>query len=208
MKLYLVRHGRSLANEEGLVPGTTSDVLSISGIQQAKALKVWLDDFELVFDRFITSHWHRARQTAEIIVPDVEWEICPEIGETDAGAASERKLSDFLLEYPDFYGRSDNCYPDGESHDQLNNRVEAWLERLLASCHKNHNVLVVAHSGPLTCILQLVLQLSMEKFPVFLTPNASMTIINFDSNKIDDAKVMGVSLGPTDVLELIVKSGR
>ena len=42
MILYLIRHGRSIANEEKLVTGNTKDTLSQAGIRQVEELKNWL----------------------------------------------------------------------------------------------------------------------------------------------------------------------
>lgn len=208
MNLFLIRHGRSLANEAQLVTGSTLDVLSPEGMRQVEDLKVWLKNIGIVPDRYITSQWKRAQQTADILWPDENWVVDPEIGETDAGEVSEWRLKDFLLQYPDFYLSSSTCYPGGESHNQLNDRSIHWLENLLNTSGKHENVVLVAHSGPISCLLQCIVNVSMDSFPAFLPLNASLSTIQFIDNKIKTASIVGVSLGSAKMLanKLVIKS--
>ena len=196
MNLYLIRHGRSIANEQQLVTGSVSDVLSQEGVMQVEELKAWLINIEIMSNRFITSQWKRAQQTAHILWPNATWEINKEIGETDAGNVSEWKLRDFLTHYPDFYELPSNCYPGGESHNQLNLRTIKWLEKLLDSSNMNDDVTLVAHSGPISCLLQHAVDVSMDNFPVFVPSNASLSIISFPDNNIKNATIKGFSLAP------------
>jgi len=195
MILYLIRHGRSIANEDQLVTGNTKDTLSQEGIGQVEGLKSWLFKTGIKADRYITSQWLRAQQTAQILWPDVEWEIDTKVGETDAGKVSEWRLSEFLQQYPNFYTLSSNCYPDGESHDELNIRSILWLTELLNRSGRDDKVVLVAHSGPISCLLQYVTNVSMAKFPAFLPSNASLSIVNFPDNSVDNAVINGFSLG-------------
>lgn len=200
MNLYLVRHGRSVANEEQLVTGNLLDTLSQQGVLQVQELGKWLSDFNLKSDRYITSQWRRAQQTAEILYPDVSWEIDRNVGETDAGDVVDWKLTDFLDKYPDFYALTSNCYPGGESHDQLNARTVGWLGKLLEACSTDENVLLVSHSGPISCLLQYVTNVSMNKFPAFVPANASLSIISFPENELERAAIKGFSLVPDSML--------
>ena len=195
MILYLIRHGRSIANEEKLVTGNTKDTLSQAGIRQVEELKNWLLEAGIQPDHYITSQWVRAQQTAKILWPDIEWEINPKIGETNAGRVTEWKLSDYLQQYPDFYTSSSNSYPGGESHDELNIRSISWLKQLLNRSGCEDRVMLVAHSGPISCLLQYVTKVSMEKFPAFLPSNASLSIVDFPDNSVVNAEITGFSLG-------------
>ncbi|MFK5947339.1 MAG: histidine phosphatase family protein [Methylococcales bacterium] len=194
MNLFLIRHGRSLANEQKLVTGNTADVLSPEGVSQVEDLKVWLNNIGVVADQYITSQWQRAQQTANILRSAEKWVVTTEVGETDAGEVNEWKLCDFLLQYPDFYQSPKTCYPGGESHNQLYNRTTHWLNNLLKNSAVHENVMLVAHSGPISCLLQRVANVSMDSFPAFSPSNASLSIINFVDNDIDKGSIMGVSL--------------
>ena len=199
MILYLVRHGRSFANEDGLVTGTTADTLTPRGVRQVERLKEWLRGRGMdAADRYITSQWRRAQQTAEILRPEVAWEIDARIGETDAGEAAPWKLSEFLSRYPDFYQSPSNCYPLGESHDELNVRVIDWFDELLGSSSGQARIMMVAHSGPISCILQHVSGVSMDRFPAFVPTHASLSIVNVPDNRITLAEIEGFSMQSGD----------
>lgn len=202
MNLYLIRHGRSFANDKRLVTGSTKDELTAQGVKQVADLKEWIKGIDLEGSVFVTSQWKRAQQTANILWPDVEWVIDSAIGETNAGRVSEWELSHFLSKYPDFYKKSSNNYPNGESHDQLSDRVKHWLNNYLVSTRDNDNVIVVTHSGPISCLLQYIVNVSMENFPAFLPVNASLSVIKFPGNNLDKATIQGFSLGSNSMVSL------
>jgi broad specificity phosphatase PhoE len=127
--------------------------------------------------RFITSEWKRSIQTAEILFPGSKWEIDSRIGETNPGNVSSLKKSEFKRLYPNLLKSHYNKYPGGESHSDLFNRVASWWNDLTASSNKNENIVCVAHSGSISCALQLALKLNVSFFPAFLVPNCSLSII-------------------------------
>lgn len=208
MIIYLVRHGVSIANERGLVTGTSSDPLSKTGVQQATHLCNWVTNLDIKADCYFVSHWKRAQQTAEIAFPKVTWEEDCRIGETFAGDAAEMELKDFIEEYPYFYLKPQNAYLNGESHIDLNKRVIKWLHELLNKPHKS--AVVVAHSGPIACILQHILKIPMEQFPALLPLNATITPIEalLTDDGMIQGRVVGFSLGPIENLSSILPGRR
>ena len=206
MIFYLLRHGRSVANEAGLVTGNPSDSLCINGQAQVGQMKVWLEQSGLIADRYVTSHWARARETAVTLFPEENWKIDPRVGETNAGLVADFTLHDFLREQSDFYANPANSYPGGESHLNLNARVLAWFyEELSQPCG---SVMLVAHSGPISCILQHILGIGMESFPALTPGNASLSIIQMRRSKSAwKGQVLGFSMGPSlyALLSLIKK---
>ena len=173
MKLYLVRHGRSVANEKKLVTGTVSDPLSSAGQKQSTGLGNWLEQFNLRSDAFFVSHWRRAQETANLAFSDNRWVVDERLGETDAGDVADWPVENFLSRYPDFYNSESNRYPGGESHIDLYSRVTDWLEDI--QDYNYDSVVAVAHSGPISCIFQKILNIDMSLFPAFLPLNASIS---------------------------------
>lgn len=194
MTLYLIRHGESIANTKRLVTGDHNDILSNKGIEQVNELKILIDKMQIKGDVYITSQWNRAQQTANILSSDVEWNVDNRVGETDAGEVSNYKLDDFLEHYKDFYACNSNSYPSGESHNKLNKRVINWLVDITKNVSKEANVILVAHAGPISCILQMIEDVEMSKFPAFKPANASLTIIEIPNNKIAEAEVVTFSM--------------
>ena len=197
MIVYLVRHGLSAANVAGLVTGTPEDCLVEQGVAQAEALRGWLLDAKVTPEAFYVSHWGRARQTAELLFPEAPWQEDPRLGETYAGTVAEQRLPEFLAGWPDFYSSNDNLYPGGESHLDLNRRVLSfWHE--MGRCGLS-SLMLVSHSGPISCILQHVLGVGMDHFPAFLPAQASVSVLEScgPGAELDRSfRLKGFALGP------------
>lgn len=203
MILYLIRHGHSHANKKFLVTGTPDDGLTPEGRIQAAALSAWFRDQDVCPERFAVSHWCRARETAEICFPDANWSVDPRLGETDAGSVANLPLATFLKDQPTFYENQANIYPAGESHVNLNRRVLDWLEmQLNQPCQ---SLAVVAHSGPISCILQYVLRMDMTSFPAFLPMHATVSVVHFSHwAGAWKGNLVGFSLGPAANLSRVL----
>ncbi|WP_322103450.1 histidine phosphatase family protein [Paraburkholderia sp. J41] len=199
MIFYLVRHGRSCANDAGLVTGTPADPLNDLGREQAGRLARWLAAQDIVADRCYVSQWQRARQTASQLMPHAHWHVDSRLGETDAGDVAEWPLARFVASQPDFYSDASHAYPGGESHEQLNARVLEWWR---AVCEEPcERVMVVAHSGPISCLLQATLGVGMERFPAFLPANGSVSVIETQSvGGAITSRLLGFSMGPGENL--------
>lgn len=181
MELYLLRHGRSCANDANLVTGDKADPLSPAGRKQAVASakllhQFNLDDCDTV--RFV-SDWKRAQETAALAVPDMPFTVDARLGETNAGMAAQMKLSTFNHAYPDFWTSfsPERPYPNGESHADLYTRMLAWTADLTKTFPTDAKVLAVTHAGPICAILHSVCKTDMVHFPIFLSANAALTKI-------------------------------
>lgn len=193
MIFYLVRHGRSISNEKKYVTGTIFDKLSDTGVTQVVELEKVLTKANFCADYYYVSQWNRAKETASIINPNINWIEDKNIGETDAGDVKEVILKDFLQKYPNFYSDNSNYYPNGESHIDLNNRVTNWFNKVINEVNEEDKIMVVSHSGPISCILQYITSIEMDKFPFFLVENASLTIIEVTNKSISNAKIKQLS---------------
>lgn len=65
-KIYVIRHGETDWNLEGKMQGQTDTPMNDTGRAQARRLALELKD-ALPFDKIVSSHLSRARETAEII---------------------------------------------------------------------------------------------------------------------------------------------
>jgi len=200
MILYIVRHGKSHANINKLVTGSIDDELCDEGIKKSKKLSSYLNKSGIYGDYYFTSQWKRAQQTAKYLWPDQMWEVDARLGETDAGLVTDWTLVDFLDEYPGFYDNPNTKYPTGESHNDLNERVLSWFEEIMEKISHGSKVVLVSHSGPISCILQHIEGVSMEKFPAYLTLNSSLSIVDIPQNNIKLAKVLNFSICPDEVI--------
>src|SRR5436305_12659660 len=151
--LYLIRHGESYANVEGVMGGMLGDRgLTERGIAQAEALARRLATGEIVADVLYASTLPRARMTAELVAEalklPISWdddlhELRP--GESDGMAVQEARerfegFQRFLLE------PFTPIAPGGESWGSFQMRASLALERLILR-HQGQAIVVVAHGG-------------------------------------------------------------
>lgn len=179
MELYLLRHGRSLANAANLVTGSKTDALCPIGREQAGAAAKLLHRFGLDSGRAVcfVSDWQRAQETAALAAPALHFTVDARLGETDAGTAAALPLDAFNRAHPCFWSSfsPDRAYPGGESHAELFARVLDWREDLENTLPSDATVLAVTHAGPICCLLHAVCKTEMAHFPAFLAANASLT---------------------------------
>ena len=80
MTIYLIRHGKTEANEKHLYCGSTALPLSDAGKEELRS--VYYDIKNL---RFLTSGMKRANETLRILFGDVPYEVDPRFREVDFG---------------------------------------------------------------------------------------------------------------------------
>ncbi|WP_165072487.1 histidine phosphatase family protein [Desulfovibrio sp. ZJ200] len=179
-KIYLLRHGEAEANVLGLVNGTPAHALTEKGRQQAVRAGRLIKEYGLRFDALMVSHWARARQTAEIVLPGATFETDPRLGEHDSGECGNLTWAEAEKMYPDFFRiRSFSTpYPGGESVSQLHARVLDWFMEADTALAKDASLLAVTHAGPIDRLLRHVCHVPAElNKAVFFAANASLTCI-------------------------------
>ena len=177
MHLFLLRHGRSKANIQGLVTGDRHDTLTQEGILQAQKAASLIEMHKLAFSHYFVSDWTRAQETASLFCPGVPFTVDARLGETDAGKAAEMPLIEFNQRYPTFWSdfSPEQKYPCGESHQDLYNRVLEWLHEIEERLPDDANILGVTHAGPICTMLHFICRVKMRHFPMFIAQNASIT---------------------------------
>lgn len=81
MRLWLIRHGETQANVDGLYSGHAATPLTARGIEQAQNLHTLLHD--VFFDLVLCSELERAQHTARLVLSDRQLpvHIIPELNE-------------------------------------------------------------------------------------------------------------------------------
>jgi alpha-ribazole phosphatase len=146
LELYLIRHGKSTWNETGRIQGQTDVPLSSEGLQQAQALHKRIRDWS--FDGVYSSDLQRAKQTAEIALPNAALQLDERLREIHLGDFQGRTWHDltdaerdvFSVQYAGPYHQK---VPGGESNDNLRERVLSWLSGL----PKEGRVIAFSHGG-------------------------------------------------------------
>jgi broad specificity phosphatase PhoE len=146
-ELLVVRHARSVWNEEGRWQGHADPPLSPRGETEAKQAATDLSNFDLV----VSSDLQRARRTAELLSgrhPDI---IEAGLRELDVGAWSGLTRSEILRTWPhelaEFDARQLDRPPGGETRAAFERRILETAGRLTQVVSKFHRVLIVSHGG-------------------------------------------------------------
>lgn len=153
MKLYFVRHGRTLGNSQGRYVGRTDEPLlkeSMEELKKQRAPKV-----ELV----VASPMLRCVQTAECLYPGVEIRIAKGLEEMDFGDF-EYKNYEELNGNPDYQAYIDSGgrkgFPGAESLSAFKTRcVRTYLETLnKAQARGISSIAYVVHGGTIMAVLE------------------------------------------------------
>jgi broad specificity phosphatase PhoE len=184
-RLYLVRHGETLANREYRYIGTRDDLLSTSGqtqaIQLAEALSV------LSIDAVNSSPLQRTFDTALPIAARHSLEVQREddLRECDFGTWEGLTRTEVMERSPEDSQRlreweqnTSLAPPGGESFKELQQRVVAAVERL-AFEHPGQAIVLVSHVGPIKVLLSAALGAPLSSaFRIFLDP-ATISVVDW-----------------------------
>jgi len=168
-RLILVRHGQSTHNAQARLQGQADPPLSAAGRAEAERLRPALARFDE--DRVVTSDLQRASQTAELLgYPGARRD--PRLREIDVGAWQGRPLADFPAGPETAWRGGPLKADDGESWADLQARVGAALDELVAA---GGPWLVVCHGGVVRAALSHVTGADPRR--VAGPANASVTIV-------------------------------
>lgn len=149
MKLFLLRHGLTEANERRLYYGRTDLPLSEAGWAALRACAA-----PPAVTRYFTSGLLRTEQTLEILCGSVPHTALPGLREMDFGAFEMKSYSE-LKDDPDFRrwcagdNEANRC-PGGESANEVTQRALAALAPILAD---GSDTLCVTHGGVIAGVL-------------------------------------------------------
>lgn len=150
MKLYLIRHGKTEANERHLYCGSSDLPLSAAG---RAALSLHPPLPEKV--RFITSGMKRTNETLFRLFGAVSYEVEPRLREIDFGLFELHSYEELCLraDYQQWISGDNmrNVPPGGESGMQMTQRVVAALDDILAA---GRDTVVVTHGGVIAAIME------------------------------------------------------
>ncbi|MGC9779420.1 MAG: histidine phosphatase family protein [Candidatus Heimdallarchaeota archaeon] len=184
MKIILIRHGQSTANELIIIQGQKDYPLTELGEQQAKKLahKMLQDKFSC--NGVYSSDLTRAKRTTEILAEILGLEVAKydeRLREMNFGHRQGKKVANLTPEEKQYEKRvfeeHDLKFPEGESVNDMKNRVNESLEEIINSHDEKDTILIVGHGGTLYHILFHILNIFPEGDEWFKTAK-----IHFTSN--------------------------
>lgn len=163
MKLWLVRHGQTQANVDGVYSGISETELTEKGISQAHAVGQMLREVE--FDKVICSELGRAQHTARLIRQDrsIPVSIDSRLNEMNFGDWEMRHHRDLQRDDAQNYAAWCSDWqnvipPHGEGFQKFTQRVGEFCKAIKADNH-DANVLIVSHQGVLSLFIATLLNM-------------------------------------------------
>ena len=146
MTIYLIRHGKTAANEGRLYCGSTDLSLSDGGRAELAGIH-----YEIHGVRFRTSGMKRANETMELLFPGRHYDCDPRFREVDFGVFemhSYEELKDDPAYQTWLTGDNEaNVPPGGESGQQMTRRVLTALSEI------EEDTCLVTHGGVVAAIM-------------------------------------------------------
>ena len=147
MTIYLIRHGKTEANEKRIYCGSTDLCLSETGRAELEQLC-----YDIKNVRFLTSGMKRTNETLQILFGNVPFEVDSRFREVDFGIFEMHGYEELkdTLEYQQWLAGDNeaNAPPQGESGLQMKERVlTAFSELREDSC-------IITHGGVIAAIME------------------------------------------------------
>lgn len=146
MRIYLIRHGLTVANEQHLYCGSTDLPLSHAGAQELETLR-----YNIKNVRFLTSGMKRTNETLKLLFGAVPFQEDPRFREVDFGDFEMRSYEE-LKDLPEYQAwltgdNEKNIPPQGESGEQMKVRVLAAFRTL------REDTVLITHGGVIAGIM-------------------------------------------------------
>ena len=192
MKIYVIRHGETDANKNGILQGSSDWPLNEFGIQLAEITGEKMKGIK--FDACISSPLSRAKQTAEIILnnsgnSNIEIQYDDRIKELDMGIYEGKKFRRNEVEVPIlkmliFKWNAFFCgkFKGGESAFDCCKRTSSFLDDL--SKKDYDTVLVTSHGAAITAMLNRFNKNRLSFWQSGVPLNCSVNIIEVENGKM------------------------
>jgi broad specificity phosphatase PhoE len=184
-RLFLVRHGETMANREYRYIGTSNDPLSTLGQTQAAQLAEALSMFPVA--AVYSSPLQRTYDTAVPIAAchSLEVQRVDDLRECDFGTWEGLRRAEVIERSPvdaqrmrEWEHNASITPPGGESFEALQQRVCAAVENL-APAHPDQAIVLVTHVGPIKVLLSAALGAPLSSaFRIFLDP-ATISVVDW-----------------------------
>jgi broad specificity phosphatase PhoE len=184
--IYLVRHGESESNRQGIISGHSDYELTEQGKEQVRQTKQELGHIH--FDEVYSSDLMRAIQTAEILYgkPVEESNKMHVLRERDFGSL-DGKPQDVYNEYSLQKQRmtkkerwTSKHVPDMESDEELAKRFLPAVEKI-ARDNAGKTILIAAHGSAIRTAIMQITGYTYKQLPAGSFANAAYAELRYDS---------------------------
>ena len=179
MKLTLIRHGKTIGNEQRLYYGRMDLPLTEGGMRELQALR----GVHPKAERYYTSGMLRTEQSLRLLYGDVPHEAVPELRELDFGDFEMRSYDDLkndaaFLAWCTGDNEANVC-PNGESGVQLTERALRGVQKILRT---GIDSAAVIHGGTIGSLMQAWFPAENGRFRYTPEPGRGFTVF-FEGEK-------------------------
>ena len=155
-KLYMIRHGRTVANDRNLYYGATDLEVSPEGRAQLELLRRERTYPDISGCTVYTSGMKRTQETLEVLYPGVTAVPEPMVSEMNFGKFEMRSYEEMKSD-PEYIAWITGDYlknvcPEGESPEEHSRRAVEGFKKILSETQGD--VMVIAHNGSMTAFMQ------------------------------------------------------
>ena len=187
--VYLIRHGTTDNNLNGLFQGSRDIPLGELGILQSQQLAERFKNIPL--QAIYTSPLIRAQQTAQILCknhPHMSPILGNSLRELNGGLLEGHSGEENTSRFPQQMKYLDNqptlfSAPGGESTRQVYNRMIHAMRGIVDQC-PNQQIAVVSHGFTIQTYIGYVKQVPFDQLERYIVGNTSVTCLQYDQNKI------------------------
>lgn len=188
MDIYIIRHGETNWNVEGIIQGQSNSSLTEKGIEQAKltAEKLKTVPFKAIY----SSDLERAMNTAEIICEHHKNSTIVKderLRERKFGDLEGIGHEDFKTRHPEIYANfrsNDPAYriPGGESRNDLAKRSIDFFNDIISQHADDDTILAVTHGGVVNMFVRYIIGIDYGAKRKYSLLNAAINIVSFKNN--------------------------
>jgi broad specificity phosphatase PhoE len=186
--IYLVRHGETDANVQGVPQGHRDVPLNSRGRIQAEAVARWFDDRDLTAVR--SSPLSRALDVAKTITEEHDVPLTEDarLVEFDQGDLDGVPISEVRERYPEFIERwrtedpTDLRMPGGETYREVQGRIVEAIEEAAGS-HQRGAVALVSHNLTIKAALCHALGVPLAGFRRLRADLAAVSIVEVEPGR-------------------------
>ena len=192
MKIYIIRHGETALNVQGVLPGQIDEPLNENGRRLAELTGRGMRGIR--FDACISSPLRRAVETAQIVLResgnDLPITIDERLLEMDFGDMDAKKISEMGEESLSFFLTPFTFpgFPNGESISALCRRTQPFLKELIAR-NDGKTYLISTHGCAMRAMVNDLMEDPSDFWLGHAPYNCSLTIVEAEGG---DARIMEI----------------
>lgn len=185
IKIFLIRHGQTLWNEEGRYQGDKDMGLTSTGIRQAKLAARYLSKVNLC--GIYSSPLKRAADTAAVIGKSKKLKVAVKenLKEINFGKWEGMKFDEISKKFHDDYHNwlkdpYNNSPTGGESFKNVQQRAVNVINNIISGNEDRRSVAVVTHGGIIVSLLVHWLQIPVSRWRSIVQRQGAINIVVID----------------------------